>query len=66
MKKLTKIVTLGAVATASANAGALPAPDTADITGTIVAYGGAAIAVATAYVLWPIAVKAFKLIRASI
>jgi len=66
MKKLTKIALLGAVATASVSAAPLDAPDTGDITGTILAYGGAAIAVATAFVLWPIAVKAFKLIRASI
>ena len=67
-KRLTMLkgLFLGLFATASLSAAPLDAPDTGDLTSTIVNYGGAAIAVAIAYMLWPVAVKAIKLIRSAI
>ncbi len=61
MKKFLGLVGLASVGlVTSASAVPIAAPDTSDITGTIIAFGGAAIAVWLAYIIFPIAIKVLK------
>ena len=57
---MKKILSLLAISASSIFAAPLSAPDTGDITGTIAAYGGAAVAIAVAYMLWPYAIRMLK------
>ncbi len=51
---------IASLVTVTASAAPLAAPDTTDLIGTIVAYGGAAVALWLAYILYPIAIRLLK------
>jgi len=56
---LISMLTMFALTT-GANAAAIAAPDTTDIVGTVVNFGGAAITVWLAYIIYPVAIKVLK------
>lgn len=56
-KKALLLGSMFAGMTSFASAAPVAAPDTADIISTIANFGGAAIALWTAYIIYPIAVK---------